>query len=72
MIPRDTPGFTRGRKLAKMGLHSQDTAELFFNQVKVPASHVLGEPHLGFPLLMFRAAASAAPSTALVNCAFTT
>jgi alkylation response protein AidB-like acyl-CoA dehydrogenase len=54
LIERDMPGFERGRKLAKMGLHSQDTAELFFNQVKVPASHVLGEPHLGFSLLMRR------------------
>jgi alkylation response protein AidB-like acyl-CoA dehydrogenase len=41
-------GFTRGRKLRKMGLPSQDTAELFFDGVKVPKENVLGEPSRGF------------------------
>lgn len=41
-------GFTRGRKLQKLGLEAQDTAELFFDNVKIPASHVLGDPRLGF------------------------
>jgi len=36
-------GFRRGRKLDKIGLHSQDTSELFFEDVKVPASNLLGE-----------------------------
>ena len=44
-------GFTRGRKLDKLGLDAQDTAELFFDNVKVPASHVLGEPTRGFKYL---------------------
>ncbi|MDB5969370.1 MAG: acyl-CoA dehydrogenase [Hydrocarboniphaga sp.] len=42
------PGFSRGRKLKKMGLPSQDTAELFFDNVKVPKANQLGEPTKGF------------------------
>jgi acyl-CoA dehydrogenase len=45
-------GFTRGRNLKKMGLHSQDTAELFFDDVKVPKTNVLGDPHGGFKAMM--------------------
>ena len=36
------PGFSRGRKLRKVGLHGQDTAELFFDQVEIPRSNLLG------------------------------
>ncbi|MEW9897830.1 acyl-CoA dehydrogenase family protein [Chitinivorax sp. PXF-14] len=46
------PGFERGRRLKKMGMHSQDTAELFFNDVQVPKANVLGEPGAGFYYLM--------------------
>lgn len=41
-------GFERGRNLDKMGLHAQDTAELFFNDVEVPVSNRLGEEGTGF------------------------
>jgi acyl-CoA dehydrogenase len=52
VVERGMPGFERGRNLKKMGLKAQDTAELFFNDVKVPKSHVLGEPGKGFIYLM--------------------
>lgn len=52
LVERDMPGFERGRNLKKMGLKAQDTAELFFNDVRVPAANVLGEPGKGFYYLM--------------------
>jgi long-chain-acyl-CoA dehydrogenase len=52
VVERDAPGFERGRKLRKIGLHAQDTAELFFTDVRVPAANVLGDPHRGFVYLM--------------------
>ncbi|EPR27234.1 Acyl-CoA dehydrogenase, long-chain specific [Geobacillus sp. WSUCF1] len=52
VVERDTPGFTRGRKLEKVGLHAQDTAELFFQDAKVPAHNLLGEEGKGFYYLM--------------------
>lgn len=45
-------GFTRGRNLEKIGLHAQDTAELFFHDVRVPVANRLGEEGMGFPYLM--------------------
>lgn len=48
----DAPGFERGRNLSKMGLHCQDTAELFFNDVRVPVANLLGEENKGFNYLM--------------------
>ena len=51
LVERGMEGFERGRKLDKMGLKSQDTAELFFNDVKVPKTNVLGEPTMGFRYL---------------------
>jgi acyl-CoA dehydrogenase len=45
-------GFERGRNLKKLGLKAQDTAELFFSDVKVPKANVLGEAHKGFYYLM--------------------
>ncbi len=51
LVERGMPGFERGRQLAKMGLKSQDTAELFFNDVHVPAANLLGEAGQGFKYL---------------------
>lgn len=51
VVERGMEGFERGRKLAKMGLKAQDTAELFFNDVKVPKENMLGEPGQGFRYL---------------------
>ncbi len=52
VVEKDTPGFSRGRKLEKMGYHMQDTAELFFEDVRVPARHLLGEEGAGFKYMM--------------------
>lgn len=52
VVERDMPGFERGRKLDKMGLHAQDTAELHFQDVRVPATNVLGQVGKGFYHLM--------------------
>ena len=51
LVERGMEGFERGRKLDKMGLKSQDTAELFFNDVKVPNANLLGEAGQGFKYL---------------------
>jgi alkylation response protein AidB-like acyl-CoA dehydrogenase len=48
VLERGMEGFERGRNLEKLGLHSQDTAELFFNDVAVPAANLLGEEGQGF------------------------
>lgn len=52
VVERGMKGFERGRNLKKMGLKSQDTAELFFNNVEVPKENLLGELHRGFYHLM--------------------
>lgn len=51
LVERGMEGFERGRNLEKMGLKAQDTAELFFNDVKVPTENVLGKPGEGFHYL---------------------
>ena len=51
VVERGTPGFERGRNLEKVGLHSQDTAELFFNDARVPVANRLGEEGQGFKYL---------------------
>ncbi|HLU99237.1 MAG TPA: acyl-CoA dehydrogenase family protein [Thermobifida alba] len=52
VVERGMPGFRRGRNLAKAGMHSQDTAELVFEDVRVPAANLLGEENQGFGYLM--------------------
>ncbi|WHX41655.1 acyl-CoA dehydrogenase family protein [Mesobacillus sp. AQ2] len=52
VVERDTPGFSRGRKLNKVGLHCQDTAELIFEDCRVPKENLLGEEGKGFLYLM--------------------
>lgn len=52
LVEADTPGFERGQQIEKVGLHSQDTAELFFNDCRVPASNLLGSKGGGFLMLM--------------------
>ncbi|MGB3437245.1 MAG: acyl-CoA dehydrogenase family protein [Actinophytocola sp.] len=48
LVPTDSPGFSRGRTLRKLGLHAQDTAELFFDDVVVPLDSLVGEQGRGF------------------------
>jgi alkylation response protein AidB-like acyl-CoA dehydrogenase len=52
VVEGDTPGFTRGRRLDKIGMHSQDTSELFFDDARVPAANLLGEENRGFYALV--------------------
>jgi acyl-CoA dehydrogenase len=52
LVPADAPGFSKGRKLRKMGMHSQDTAELIFEDCRIPQRNLLGEEGKGFQILM--------------------
>jgi acyl-CoA dehydrogenase len=52
LVDADTPGFVRGRNLDKIGQHSSDTSELFFQDVRVPVTNCLGEENKGFAYLM--------------------
>ena len=52
VVERGMAGFERGRNLDKIGMKAQDTAELFFDEVRVPAENLLGEPNRGFVHLM--------------------
>ncbi len=56
LIEGDRAGFTRGRNLDKLGLKAQDTSELFFEDVRVPASNMLGREGEGFALMMTKLA----------------
>ena len=52
LVDMNLAGCARGRNLEKMGLHSQDTSELFFDNVKLPLDSLLGEEGKGFAYLM--------------------
>ena len=52
LVPTSTPGFSVSKKLSKMGNWSSDTAELFFDNVRVPKRYMLGEEGQGFMYLM--------------------
>jgi acyl-CoA dehydrogenase len=53
IVPTDTPGFSRGRVLDKIGMKGQDTSELFYEDVRIPATNLLGsEEGQGFVQLM--------------------
>ncbi|MBU2550564.1 MAG: acyl-CoA dehydrogenase family protein [Proteobacteria bacterium] len=51
-VEADTPGFVKNRKLKKMGMHAADTAELTFEDCRVPRENILGEEGMGFIYLM--------------------
>jgi acyl-CoA dehydrogenase len=52
VVERGMEGFERGANLKKIGIKSQDTAELYFNNVKVPKANLLGQPNRGFYHMM--------------------
>ncbi|WND02875.1 acyl-CoA dehydrogenase family protein [Temperatibacter marinus] len=52
LIEADREGFKRGRNLEKIGMHSSDTSELFFDDVKVPVTNLIGYENAGFMYLM--------------------
>ena len=52
VVESETPGFEKGRRLKKMGLWSQDTAELFFSKCRIPKTNRLGKKGDGFLLLI--------------------
>lgn len=52
LVECDQEGFSRGRNLEKLGMKAQDTSELFFDEVRVPASNILGGVGTGFGVLM--------------------
>jgi len=52
LVDAHSPGFTRGRKLKKVGMHSQDTSELHFEDLRVPVGNRLGAEGAGFLMMM--------------------
>jgi alkylation response protein AidB-like acyl-CoA dehydrogenase len=52
LVEAGTPGFSKGRKLKKVGMKAQDTSELFFEDVRVPCANLIGEEGMGFVYLM--------------------
>jgi acyl-CoA dehydrogenase len=54
LVEAGTPGFEKGRQIKKIGWHSQDTAELYFTDCRVPAGNRLGEKGTGFLKLMLK------------------
>ncbi|MGJ7510931.1 acyl-CoA dehydrogenase family protein [Variovorax sp. GT1P44] len=56
LVDTSLPGFRRGKNLHKLGMKAQDTSELFFDEVRVPATAMLGEEGRGFELMMTKLA----------------
>jgi len=56
LVEADRPGFKRGRNLDKLGMKAQDTSELFFENVRIPAENMLGNEGQGFSLMMTKLA----------------
>ncbi len=52
LVDASLPGFSRGKKIEKLGQHTSDTAELFFQDVRLPGSALLGEENKGFVIMM--------------------
>ena len=54
IVPMKTPGVHVARRIEKMGLHSSDTAEIYFDNVRVPAKNIIGEEGMGFMYQMMQ------------------
>lgn len=54
IVPMDTPGIVRAKKIEKMGMHCSDTGLIFFEDVRVPASNIIGEEGMGFTYQMMQ------------------
>jgi len=67
IVPMDSPGVIKAKKIEKMGMHSSDTGLIFFEDVKVPAANIIGEEGMGFTyqMLQFQEERLAAASGAL-------
>src|SRR5260370_10730325 len=52
IVESNRPGFQRGRNLEKIGMKAQDTSELFFENIRIPATNMLGQEGQGFALMM--------------------
>ena len=52
LVEAGTPGFEKGKQIKKVGWHSQDTAELYFSDCRIPKSNILGRKGSGFVMLM--------------------
>ncbi|MEN0109022.1 MAG: acyl-CoA dehydrogenase family protein, partial [Pseudomonas sp.] len=52
LVEAGTPGFSKGKRLEKVGMKAQDTSELFFQDVRVPKENLLGQAGMGFAYLM--------------------
>ncbi|GAA2714136.1 MULTISPECIES: acyl-CoA dehydrogenase family protein [Streptomyces] len=52
VVERDTPGFSRGRRMAKLGWQASDTCELFFSDCRVPVANLVGKENAGMAYLM--------------------
>ncbi|NNM00999.1 MAG: isovaleryl-CoA dehydrogenase, partial [Gammaproteobacteria bacterium] len=73
IVERDTPGFTRGEKLDKLGMRGSNTCELVFEDCRVPAENILGRENGGVRVLMSgldyeRAVLAAGPVGIMQNC----
>ncbi len=54
LVDKETPGFEKGKRIKKVGWHSQDTAELYFTDCRIPRANRLGEKGSGFLYLMLK------------------
>jgi citronellyl-CoA dehydrogenase len=54
IVPMDTPGVIKAKKIEKMGMHSSDTGLIYFEDAKVPASNIIGEEGMGFTYQMLQ------------------